>query len=118
MVFYNDLADLEESIRCLNPCLQKFDSSCFNGVYVTPEVTPELLELVENSRGKGRRSASISLPPCLANGCDDPNIIDILVHEGDEEIYEIAPLSTRSCESIQNMNSDTPPAKKMKTSQL
>lgn len=37
-VIYNDLSDLEASIRSLNPLIQAFDTSCFSGEYVTPEV--------------------------------------------------------------------------------
>jgi hypothetical protein len=136
LVVYNDLEDLEESIRSLNPSLQSFDSSCFNGLYVTPEVTPALLCDVEESRGRGRLSASLSLLCGDGNGkgCEVPNVINILVREGEEEIDEtitatatgtgvngsstLSPPSIRSCESIQNLNPDTPSAKRMRTSDL
>lgn len=104
-VFYNDLEDLEESVRSLNPeVLQKFDSSCFNGKYVTPEVTVELINLVESNRGKGRRSASFHNT--------DSNTIDILVHEGEEDINDDSNLtpslsSNLSCESLHNSNSSS-----------
>lgn len=148
LVVYNDLEDLEESIRSLNPTLlQNFDSSCFNGHYVTPEVTPALLRDVEESRGRGRLSASVSLRlPCgdgNGKGGEDPNIINILVREGEEEEIDSptitttttalmtqatakpktsnnasSPSSIRSCESIQNLNPGTPSAKRMRTSDL
>jgi hypothetical protein len=140
-VIYNDLSDLEESIRSLNPSLlQKFDSSCFNGNYVTPEVTPELVRAVEDSRGNGRRSASFSLSngdgsgKGKGKGRDDPKVIDILVHESEEDLI-VTPLmsasssqslppaapalsSMRSCESIQNLNPDLNPSKRIRTSDL
>lgn len=136
LVVYNDLEDLEESIRSLNPShLRNFDSSCFNGHYVTPEVTPALLHDVEESRGRGRLGASTSLLPGISNGegCEDPNIINILVREGDEDrdlpmtattavaaiqAKSSSPPSIRSCESIQNLNPGTPSAKRMRTSDL
>lgn len=37
-VVYQDLSDLEESVRMENTTLTKFDSSCFNGEYVTGDV--------------------------------------------------------------------------------
>ena len=134
LVVYNDLEDLEESIRSLNPShLRNFDSSCFNGHYVTPEVTPALLHDVEESRGRGRLGASTNLLPGDGKGCEDPNIINILVREGDEDrdlpltattavaaihAKSSSPPSIRSCESIQNLNPGTPSAKRMRTSEL
>jgi amidophosphoribosyltransferase len=47
---YQDLEALEASIRVLNPRLTEFDSSCFNGQYVTGDVTPEYLNAVEDRR--------------------------------------------------------------------
>ena len=58
LVIYNDLADLEDAIRCLNPGLLKgFDTSCFSGEYVTPEVTPQYISAIEENRGSGRSGA-------------------------------------------------------------
>jgi amidophosphoribosyltransferase len=52
---YQDLEALEASIRALNPRLQQFDTSCFNGCYITGDVTPEYLDAVEARRaGKAR----------------------------------------------------------------
>jgi amidophosphoribosyltransferase len=54
-VIYNDLEDVEEAVRSLNPTgLRNFDSSCFSGHYVTEEVTPEYLEKVDAMRGANR----------------------------------------------------------------
>lgn len=59
MVIYNDLCDLEDSVRSLNPAITTFDSSCFSGVYVTPEVTATYLQELEGSgRGHGRSNTA------------------------------------------------------------
>jgi hypothetical protein len=61
-VFYNTLEATEEAVRGLNPAhLSAFESSCFSGEYVTPEVTRVYLQQVEARRGAGRR------------GCGDGN---------------------------------------------
>ena len=47
---YQDLAALKASVRDLNPALADFDCSCFDGRYVTGEVTPEYLDAIECAR--------------------------------------------------------------------
>lgn len=51
-LIYQDLADLKEAVRALNPALTEFDCSCFDGHYVTGDVTPEYLAAIERVRGK------------------------------------------------------------------
>jgi amidophosphoribosyltransferase len=41
-VIYQDLDALISSVRSLNPSIQRFDCSCFDGVYVTGDVTPSI----------------------------------------------------------------------------
>lgn len=54
---YQDLEALEASITALNPDLKVFDTSCFNGCYITGDVTPEYLNHVESKRnGKAKSS--------------------------------------------------------------
>ncbi len=54
---YQDLEALEASITALNPDLKVFDTSCFNGCYITGDVSPEYLNHVENKRnGKAKSS--------------------------------------------------------------
>ena len=50
LVIYQDLSALEDAVRKLNPSLVKFETSCFNGIYVTGDVTPEYLASVESAR--------------------------------------------------------------------
>ncbi len=55
---YQDLDALKASIRDLKPTLSLFDTSCFDGTYVTGDVTPEYLDAIEQSRdGKGGKAS-------------------------------------------------------------
>ncbi|MBK5912814.1 amidophosphoribosyltransferase [Rhodocyclus purpureus] len=48
---YQDLDALKASVTDLNPKLTQFDLSCFNGIYVTGDVSPEYLDAIETARG-------------------------------------------------------------------
>ncbi len=54
---FQDLEALKASVRELNPSLSCFDSSCFDGQYVTGDVTPEYLDAIEHAR-EGKVAAS------------------------------------------------------------
>ncbi|GAA5235750.1 amidophosphoribosyltransferase [Verticiella sediminum] len=47
---YQDIDSMKQAVRDVNPAVQDFDASCFDGNYVTGDVTPELLARVEVSR--------------------------------------------------------------------
>ncbi|GAB3405059.1 amidophosphoribosyltransferase [Massilia agilis] len=47
---YQDLDALKRSISDVNPALTSFEASCFDGVYITGDVTPEYLDNVEQAR--------------------------------------------------------------------
>ncbi|MDR2881182.1 MAG: amidophosphoribosyltransferase [Azoarcus sp.] len=49
-LLYQNLDDLEASVRAINPVLQSFETSCFNGCYITGDITSEYLSGVENRR--------------------------------------------------------------------
>ncbi len=49
-LIYQELDDLVESVNRCNPRLSEFDTSCFSGVYVTGDITPEYLSLVDDLR--------------------------------------------------------------------
>ncbi|GHT82788.1 amidophosphoribosyltransferase [Betaproteobacteria bacterium] len=51
-LLYQDLEDLKASVRSLNPSLQFFETSCFDGCYITGDVTAEYLSGVEHQRGE------------------------------------------------------------------
>ena len=49
-LIYQDLKDLIEAVKDPNINTQKFDSSCFDGKYVTGNVTEEYLEELDHLR--------------------------------------------------------------------
>ncbi|AUN94743.1 amidophosphoribosyltransferase [Pseudazoarcus pumilus] len=53
-LIYQDLEDLKASVAALNPAISHFETSCFDGNYVTGDITEEYLSGVENQRGEGR----------------------------------------------------------------
>jgi amidophosphoribosyltransferase len=59
-LIYQDLADLIDAARRGNPKITQFDSSCFDGKYVTGDVSRGYLEHIEqlrNDNAKARRNA-------------------------------------------------------------
>jgi amidophosphoribosyltransferase len=53
-VIYQDLDALKAAVRAVNPKLSSFECSCFDGIYVTGDITPEYLAAVERQRHAGR----------------------------------------------------------------
>ena len=49
-LIYQDLDDLKAAVQAINPAITVFETSCFDGFYVTGDVTPEYLSGVENQR--------------------------------------------------------------------
>jgi amidophosphoribosyltransferase len=49
-LIYQDLDDLKASMKALNPAIERFEASCFDGIYVTGDITPEYLNGVESAR--------------------------------------------------------------------
>ncbi len=49
-LIYQDLEDLKRSVADVNPALTSFDASCFDGKYLTGDVTPEYLDKLEEVR--------------------------------------------------------------------
>ncbi|MFP5391986.1 MAG: amidophosphoribosyltransferase [Gammaproteobacteria bacterium] len=47
---YQDVDALKRSISDVNPALQNFEASCFDGIYVTGDVTPDYLDRLELAR--------------------------------------------------------------------
>ncbi|MDP1682371.1 MAG: amidophosphoribosyltransferase [Burkholderiales bacterium] len=65
-LIYQDLDALIEAVREGNPEIQEFDTSCFNGQYVTGDVTPAYLDRLEHQRetaseGDGGTSRQLDL---------------------------------------------------------
>lgn len=51
-LIYQDLDDLKAAVRALNPAINFFETSCFDGIYVTGDITDEYLFSVESLRGE------------------------------------------------------------------
>ncbi len=52
-LIYQDLDDLKAALRAVNPSITNYDASCFDGNYITGDVTVEYLSSVESARGVG-----------------------------------------------------------------
>jgi amidophosphoribosyltransferase len=52
-VIYQELDALIDDVRRLNPTIQRFDCSCFDGVYITGDVSQEYLDGIEAARRDG-----------------------------------------------------------------
>ncbi|CAG0980032.1 amidophosphoribosyltransferase [Burkholderiales bacterium] len=54
LLIYQDLDALKSAVRAANPRLADFEASCFDGRYVTGDVTPEYLAQLAGERTEGR----------------------------------------------------------------
>ena len=68
-LFYQTLDDLVEAVRFGNPAITRFDTSCFDGTYVTGDITDDYLATVEARRRDDVKQAkeSNSLVPQSAS---------------------------------------------------
>jgi amidophosphoribosyltransferase len=57
-LIYQDLDALESAVREANPRLTQFETSCFDGRYITGDVTREYLDSVENHRNCAREGSA------------------------------------------------------------
>jgi amidophosphoribosyltransferase len=55
-LIYQDLDALKDAVRKANPRLARFETSCFDGVYVTGDVTSDYLRAIETRRDAARDS--------------------------------------------------------------
>ena len=53
-LIYQDLDDLKEAVRRINPAIKYFEASCFDGDYITGDITLEYLDTVEAAREAGK----------------------------------------------------------------
>jgi amidophosphoribosyltransferase len=54
---YQDLEELKDTVRQVNPRLTSFETSCFDGVYITGDITSDYLRDIEIQRDAMRDSA-------------------------------------------------------------
>ncbi|MGD9787922.1 MAG: amidophosphoribosyltransferase, partial [Sulfuricellaceae bacterium] len=59
-VVYQDLDALIKAVKMGNGEIQSFDCSCFDGKYITGDVTPEYLAKIENARSCGSKNGGES----------------------------------------------------------
>ncbi|MDP2809036.1 MAG: amidophosphoribosyltransferase [Rhodocyclaceae bacterium] len=55
-LIYQDLDALRTAVRSINPAITRFDASCFDGHYITGDVTAEYLEGIETARGRSSKA--------------------------------------------------------------
>jgi amidophosphoribosyltransferase len=55
-LIYQDLEDLVLACKHDNANITDFDTSCFSGVYVTGDITPEYLARLEQERNDGAKA--------------------------------------------------------------
>ncbi len=51
-LIYQDLHDMQQAVRDINPKLSRFEASCFDGEYVTGDITAEYLARLGQSRAE------------------------------------------------------------------
>ncbi|MBS0317283.1 MAG: amidophosphoribosyltransferase [Proteobacteria bacterium] len=62
-LIYQDLDAMKQAVGSLNPKLDGFDASCFDGVYVTGDITPDdIVRLNEGRVGARARSGARAVP--------------------------------------------------------
>ena len=49
-LIYQDLDDLKAAVRAVNPAITQFETSCFDGHYITGDITPAYLQGMEDER--------------------------------------------------------------------
>jgi amidophosphoribosyltransferase len=57
-VIYQDLEALVSDVQRLNPEIKRFDCSCFDGIYITGDVSPEYLDSIAAGRSDGESTSS------------------------------------------------------------
>ena len=55
---YQDLSDLKAAIHKVDAAVQHFDASCFDGNYITGDITPDYLDAIEAARENGKANSS------------------------------------------------------------
>ena len=79
---YQDLKDLINSVRYDNAEIDEFDTSCFSGFYVTGDVSPEYLKVLETQRSDGAKSHREAVRRQLEGDSEDETDVDTGTHAG------------------------------------
>jgi amidophosphoribosyltransferase len=67
VVIYQEMDALKASVRAVNPKLAQFETSCFDGHYITGDVTSEYLASVERARDSSRQESEDETSPADVN---------------------------------------------------
>jgi amidophosphoribosyltransferase len=59
-IIYQDLDDLKAAVRKANPQITSFDASCFDGHYITGDITADYLNRVEALRSHGTANQALA----------------------------------------------------------
>ena len=59
-VIYQTIEGMKRAIRAGNPAIEDFDASCFDGRYVTGDITPQFLQGLAQSRDESRGEALLT----------------------------------------------------------
>ncbi len=59
-VIYQTIEGMKRAIRAGNPAIEDFDASCFDGCYVTGDITPQFLQGLAVSRDESRGEALLT----------------------------------------------------------
>jgi amidophosphoribosyltransferase len=70
-IIYQDLADLKAAVAKANPNIKSFDASCFDGQYITGDISSAYLNAIEERRSYGK--ANRKAEPQLALDIDEAN---------------------------------------------
>src|SRR5439155_21397304 len=54
LLIYQDLDALKSAVRATNPALQEFEASCFDGKYITGDITADYLSQLAHERDEQR----------------------------------------------------------------
>ena len=57
-LIYQDVDAMKAAIGSLNPAISGFDASCFDGVYVTGDITAEDIDRLNNNRVGGEEEST------------------------------------------------------------
>jgi len=56
-LIYQDVEDMKQAVRDINPAIQNFEASCFDGNYVTGDITESYLDALEAARNTSAAKA-------------------------------------------------------------
>jgi amidophosphoribosyltransferase len=57
-LFYQELDDLKMAVQKVNQAIKYFDASCFDGDYITGDITSDYLNAIEAMRENGNANAN------------------------------------------------------------